>query len=318
MSRRFFLTLLLGLAAISGSADTEQHAPQPGGWDAAVWDRLLKSAPPGARFLQASDMILPREYVRHVRDWLEAGRKEPDSAFDGHVTLWPGGLVYYSFASDITSLHQKAFLDAAADWSTFANVSFVLRTTQTDYLLVQDGQGENSSGVGKLGGPQNFLIDGWTRGVLCHELGHALGLVHEHQRSDRDNFVTILTQNIQPGFEFAFALLPNSNNRGAYDFLSVMHYARHDFAINPDLDTIEPKPGYDQFLDIMGNNYGRELSTGDREGMASVYGNGPPSVAWLLIPKTVELVACVPRFSMRSITRTPRSLSTFRLTIQDT
>ena len=175
-------------------------------------------------------MILPRKYVIHARDWLMSGRKEPDAAFAGDVTLWPNGIVYYSFASDITSLHQKAFLDAATDWSTFANVIFVRRTTQPNYLFVQNDAG-NSSGVGMLGGPQDFLINAWTRATLCHELGHALGLVHEHQRSDRDSFVTILTQNIQPGFEFAFALLPDSNNINAYDFLSTMHYARNAFSI---------------------------------------------------------------------------------------
>ena len=54
-----------------------------------------------------------------------------------------------------------------------------------------------------------------------------------------------------------------------------MHYDRHAFATSPDLDTIKPKTAYLQFIDIMGNDYGRELSVGDRQGMVSVYGAGP-------------------------------------------
>lgn len=260
--------------ASDSSVTAQDHRGQANDqWSAEVWDRLLKSAP-DAPFLRAGDMILPREYVRHARDWLLSGRPGGDSAFDGNVTLWPNGIVYYAFSADITTVHQKAFVDAANDWASFAHVSFVPRTTQPNYLLIENDAG-NSSGVGMLGGPQDFKINAWVRDTLCHELGHALGYVHEHERSDRDTYVTILTQNIQPGFEFAFALLPNSNNRSSYDFLSIMHYSRNAFSISPDLDTIEPNSGYTQFIDIMGNTYGRELSVFDRQGMTSVYGPGP-------------------------------------------
>jgi len=32
-----------------------------------------------------------------------------------------------------------------------------------------------------------------------HEIMHALGRYHEHTRADRDNFVRILYENVQPG-----------------------------------------------------------------------------------------------------------------------
>lgn len=221
-------------------------------------------------------MILRRSYVQAARARLAAGETQPELAFDGNVVLWPGGVVPCVFDSGVSVSHQKAFLDAAVDWATFANVSFVARTNQADYIYVQEGaNGDNSAGVGKLGGQQALTVSAWTRSVICHEIGHTLGLVHEHQRSDRNGFVTIQTQNIQPGSEFAFAILPNSNNRGAYDFLSVMHYARNAFATDPSLDTIVPKAGFTQYIDIMGNDYGLELSQSDRQGMASIYGAGP-------------------------------------------
>src|SRR6185436_7428619 len=72
-----------------------------------------------------------------------------------------------------------------------------------------------------------------------------------------------------------FILIPTSTNNGAYDFLSVMHYGRKTFAVNPAIDTITPKPAYIQFIDIMGNNPDRVLSRGDRDGMAAMYGAGP-------------------------------------------
>ena len=38
-----------------------------------------------------------------------------------------------------------------------------------------------------------------TVGTVLHEMLHAMGFVHEHQRSDRDDFVKVNYQNIHPG-----------------------------------------------------------------------------------------------------------------------
>uniref|UniRef100_A0A183BML7 Metalloendopeptidase n=1 Tax=Globodera pallida TaxID=36090 RepID=A0A183BML7_GLOPA len=68
--------------------------------------------------------------------------------------------------------------------------------------------------------------------VVVHETLHALGLDHEQERPDRDDFVTILWHNINP---------QNSNYGIPYDFSSVMHYDSRQAARQSGLKTMKSK-----------------------------------------------------------------------------
>ncbi|MEP6664577.1 MAG: M12 family metallopeptidase, partial [Verrucomicrobiota bacterium] len=258
-------------------ADPLLHAEKnSANWNVVQLDRLLASVPSGEKLVKVGDMGI---LVAHLRAWRnQLVGNSSDLAFDGGTPTWPGGILYYTFDDSVSALHQKAFLDGANEWAAFANLQFVARTTQPNYFTVIENPSLSGgfSAVGMVGGQQFLQIgpSSWNHGTVCHELGHTLGLVHEQQRSDRDSFVTILTENIIPGTEDNFVKLGNSNNQGAYDFLSIMHYARNTLSIDSDLDTIEPLPAFSQFLDLMGHG-DPILSPLDRAGMAAIYGNGP-------------------------------------------
>ena len=70
-------------------------------------------------------------------------------------------------------------------------------------------------------------------GIVMHELMHASGFWHEQSRADRDEFITIMWNNIMSGMEYNFLKydLRKINHLGAsYDACSVMHYGATAFA----------------------------------------------------------------------------------------
>ena len=88
--------------------------------------------------------------------------------------------------------------------------------------------------------------------IVMHEIGHAIGFYHEHNRPDRDEYVKIITDNIDkldPEFQDQYDRLKTSwvNSLGVgYDYNSIMHYGRYFGIVNSNgsyvrLETIQPR-----------------------------------------------------------------------------
>ena len=63
--------------------------------------------------------------------------------------------------------------------------------------------------------------------IIVHEVAHALGIIHEHQRADRDASVSVMPNNIMRGYESYFASFKSNvvdTMQLQYDYASVMHY----------------------------------------------------------------------------------------------
>ncbi|WP_152453985.1 pre-peptidase C-terminal domain-containing protein [Microbulbifer sp. THAF38] len=190
------------------------------------------------------------------------------SAFELSANKWPEGIVYYDFYGDVTAENRLRFLEATRVWEEVADLKFVQRTDQANYIYVRNGS-ENRSMVGMSGGGQFFSMNNWDeKYIIVHELGHAIGMRHEQQRSDRDQYVMILEENIKPAYIYNFDIR-QSHNYSEYDFLSVMHYPSRAYSVNGDA-TIVPKKGYEQYDGIVGQRF--DLGAGDQVGAASHYG----------------------------------------------
>ncbi|GIY50828.1 zinc metalloproteinase nas-8 [Caerostris darwini] len=79
-------------------------------------------------------------------------------------------------------------------------IRFVPRTTETDYIEISPNGG-CSSHIGRVGGAQSVTLGRgcYTVGIMVHELMHTLGFVHEQNRPDRDDYITVLWDNVKEG-----------------------------------------------------------------------------------------------------------------------
>ncbi|XP_069479379.1 hatching enzyme 1.2-like isoform X2 [Ambystoma mexicanum] len=158
---------------------------------------------------------------------------------------WPksnAGTVIVPFTlSGYDSIDVSLFTEAMMEFKSMTCIRFVNRTTENDYIQISRGNGCWSS-IGRNGGPQEVSLGSGclVKGIIQHELNHNLGFYHEQSRSDRDDYVRIVTEFISPG-DLPNFKKENTNNVGLeYDYSSVMHYGKYSFSNTSGQPTIIP------------------------------------------------------------------------------
>lgn len=142
-------------------------------------------------------------------------------------------------------------------------IRFRPRKHEYDFINIFSGK-YCKSNLGRTGGGQEMSLNKkkcMEKGIIMHELLHALGYIHMHNRPDRDKYVSILWKNIDPKFfrEFAKVNPAIFTNLGTpYDYQSIMHYGHSGFSKNGGF-TIIPKN--DAYLHTIGQR--NALSEGD-------------------------------------------------------
>lgn len=151
------------------------------------------------------------------------------------ILRWDNGIIPYKINQNITYPNQ--ILDGIKYISDVTNVRFRERTNEKDYIEYANFDGTKDKGcwslIGKQGGLQYISIgDGCDTGTIIHETAHAIGILHEQSRNDRDKYVKINFENIQENKTINFEKSKRIPEDLTYDFDSIMHYGQWDFSNN--------------------------------------------------------------------------------------
>ncbi|XP_053178934.1 low choriolytic enzyme-like [Scomber japonicus] len=167
---------------------------------------------------------------------IERGCKWP-KASDGNV------YVPYRISNQYSPKDRSTIIRGLESFAQSTCIRFFPFSGQTDYLDIQSDNGCYSY-FGRQGRGQivSLNIPGCIyHRTIQHELLHALGFHHEQNRSDRDQHVRILWQNIKIGKEDQFKKVQTRNLGTPYDYNSIMQYERDAFSSNKQ-PTIVPIP----------------------------------------------------------------------------
>ncbi|XP_075966292.1 hatching enzyme 1.2-like [Anarhichas minor] len=162
--------------------------------------------------------------------------------------LWPkatDGNVYvpYRISRDYDRRERNTIVNGLRSFAASTCIRFTPLNEQEDFVDIQSRSGCFSF-IGRRGRGQ--VVSLRRRGcvfqqIIQHELLHALGFNHEQTRSDRNQHVRILLENVIPGMEHNFRRIKTRNLGTPYDYNSVMHYGRFAFSSNT-MPTIVPIP----------------------------------------------------------------------------
>jgi len=166
-----------------------------------------------------------------------SNHKSKRKAIHGEKYRWTNAVFPYEFkGNDFSDTEKREIRESMDVFEEETCLKFRLATaSDVNKAIFQQGAGCNSQ-LGMIGGSQPINLDSngcrW-KGLYWHEIGHALGLIHEHQLPDRDKYIRVRWENVDPGMRQWFKPDPASTLDRfniPYDLSSVMHYGIHAFS----------------------------------------------------------------------------------------
>ncbi|GKT44702.1 zinc transporter ZIP9 [Colletotrichum spaethianum] len=208
--------------------------------------------------LPALAAVFPNDVFKRAE--IEHMSLEERGAMDASL-LWDAGEVPYILQQLPHDL-SNSIRDAMRQWEQNTCIRFVPKTNQGAWVTFKKYNqgcyaqimGAPASGevIVNLDYPSlrdNVLSLGTYKGCMengipGHELGHVIGLAHEHQRPDRDQYIRVWMENVDQRDVSQFEIYEPANTSLPFDYNSIMLYDTKAFSRNnrATISTITDKP----------------------------------------------------------------------------
>ncbi|KAM7406519.1 hypothetical protein PAMP_000893 [Pampus punctatissimus] len=153
-------------------------------------------------------------------------------------------MIPFTVSREFTTYERQKIDYAMKAFHSRTCLRFVPRQNEYDYISIENKAGCFSA-LGRTGGRQVLSLNRQGciyHGIIQHEINHALGFQHEQTRSDRDYYVRINWENINPQMAYNFYKQNTNNLNTPYDYSSIMHYGKTAFSVQSGRDSITPIP----------------------------------------------------------------------------
>lgn len=179
-----------------------------------------------------------------------------NSMAQGFKNLWPGGLIPYTMSQYYNDKGRTAIFEAMRSFHRKTCVRFIPKRDNDENYVHFMPKSKCASKRGMVGSKQRIFL-----GPKCldqpgnpeHEIMHALGFDHEHQRPDRDEFIAVNMDNIPPGAPRRY-FRKKCDHMSAlshfdYRYDTLMHFSPEPFPFNggaikgPPFTAKKPVPG---------------------------------------------------------------------------
>lgn len=211
----FFSIFFLSFAA----PEHDSYCPEISGYHTGEANLLYGNTTVKSRGLRETDRPVPKGRTTSVK----------------RVNTWPGGIIPFRIADEMPPEVRERIMIAISKWEA----QTPLRFRNLDSLNLEDpryfarfyyiGARGCSAHVGMRDQKQSVNItrvnisDRCKVGAIMHEIGHTVGLYHEHQRPGRDEVIKIHWDNIKADKRKSFTLRSRAT-ADSIDFESIMMY----------------------------------------------------------------------------------------------